>query len=117
MPEMASLFEEAGHKITHKWWEAEDTPENDRTVNVLAEQAGLDMYGVRNCDALVLFSTGKSEGKAVEQGLALAWEKPIVAIGKRGEFSSNVFHYLGNYRWVETFDGALDQLYEISKER
>lgn len=111
MPELAAKLEAAGHTLTWKWWETEDTSEGERTVEALAYQALKDFRGVVECQTLVLWNSKKSEGKAVEQGVALAKNKEIIAIGKRGDgTSSNVFHYLPNYTWVGSIEEAIECL-------
>lgn len=107
MPGISASIESAGHQITHKWWEVESTPESDLTLPILRRQATCDVLGVQNADILLVINTSKSEGKALEQGIAVASNKPIIIVGKRGEFSKNVFHYLDNYRWVDSLDAAL----------
>jgi len=71
-----------------------------------------DFRGAASAEALILLSSAKSEGKATEQGIALAKGIPIIAVGKRGEFS-NIFHYLHNYRWVASVEEAIDELGRI----
>lgn len=110
MADISGRVEGAGHEITHKWWEVENTPESERTVQILREQAVKDVLGVKNADLVLVLNTAKSEGKSLEQGVAIGDNKPIVIVGKRGEFSMNVFHYLDNYRWVETVGEALEVL-------
>jgi nucleoside 2-deoxyribosyltransferase len=109
MPERANQFLEVGHTITWQWWKTpdikEDNQENHRELTI---QANNDFNGVKDADILVLFNTAKSEGKAVEQGIALALGKPIIAIGKLGDgVAKNVFHYMRNYVWVESVHDAL----------
>jgi Nucleoside 2-deoxyribosyltransferase len=94
----ASRCADRGIFITHPWWDYEG--EFDEHAK-MAEFARLDLEGVRRADVVILLNTAKSEGKAVEQGLALAWGKPIVAVGKLGEESLNIFHHLPAYTWVD----------------
>lgn len=111
MPDIATRIESAGYKITHKWWETEDTPEGfPGTAATLRQQAINDVNGVKNADLVLVMNTAKSEGKSLEQGVAICENKPIVIVGKRGEFSKNVFHYLDNYQWVDTVDDAVKVL-------
>ena len=110
MPDIATKFEQAGHQITHKWWLVEDTPESERNFDLLQAQAGLDFCGVEAANFLILINSAKSEGKAVEQGIALGLGKSIIAIGKLGAHSKNVFHYMSNYTWVDTITDALKVL-------
>jgi hypothetical protein len=67
----------------------------------------LDKRGVKMADVLLLINSAKSEGKAVEQGLAIAYGIPIIAVGVRGVLSKNVFHYLDDYTWTQSVDDAL----------
>ena len=108
MPFIAGKFEQIGCEITRKWWEAEDTPEHERSIETLREQAEQDVLGVTDANLVVVINSAKSEGKALEQGVAVAQRKPIIIVGKRGEFSQNVFHYLKLYKWVESLDQALE---------
>jgi nucleoside 2-deoxyribosyltransferase len=110
MEALAWKFEDAGHTITWRWWRTDDIAEGWENTQSLAVQAFNDFHGVKDCDTLVLFNTSKSEGKAVEQGIAIALEKPILAIGKLGEMSKNVFHYLPNYKWVPFIEDAIKAL-------
>lgn len=98
---IARTFEAKGFSITHRWWEVDpDTAE-------LSAQALKDYFGVVKADILVLLNTSKSEGKAVEQGIAIAEEKPIVAIGTLNSESKNIFHHLPNYTWVGSVEEAI----------
>lgn len=113
MPAIAQKVRDAGMNITHSWWLVEDTPEGERNLETLQGQAYADYSGVKNCDIMLLINSKKSEGKAVEQGIALADAKPIVAVGKRGEHSSNVFHYLPGFHWIEDIDEAIEKAKEL----
>lgn len=64
-------------------------------------QAREDIADVRRADVLVVLNLQKSEGKAVETGIAIAAGIPIVSVGDR----SNIFQSLG-YE-VDTVDDAL----------
>lgn len=108
---IAQVFEANGHSITHKWWEVEDLPEWRKSSDELERQAKEDLKGVLTSQRVILLNTKKSEGKAVEQGIAIAAGIPIIAIGKLGEMSANVFHYLkDSYTWVDDLTGALQCL-------
>jgi nucleoside 2-deoxyribosyltransferase len=109
---IALQVEAEGHKITHKWWEVENGEELEanREPAELRRQGQLDLAGVMNADTVLLINSMKSEGKAVEQGIALGQDIPIIAVGKRGEHSNNVFHYLPNYRWVDDVEHAIEEL-------
>lgn len=107
MPRIAAAFEAAGQEITHKWWEVENLPEAERSPELLRNQADSDVQGVVDAKVLVLLNTSKSEGKATEQGIAIGLDKPIVAVGKLGALSQNVFHYLPRYHWVDDIPSAI----------
>ena len=110
MPDIAEKVEQAGHTITHKWWLSEDAPEAERGSKELRRQAERDVKGVKSADVVLLINSAKSEGKSLEQGIAVADRKPIIAEGKLGEFSKNVFHYLSLYTWVATVEESIDEL-------
>lgn len=107
MEPIAKQLEDHGFELTHKWWTVEDLTESQRTSALLAEQATADFVGVHNADFILVINSSKSEGKAVEQGIALAKGIPIYIVGERGAMSANVFHYLENYRWHSTVESAV----------
>lgn len=110
MPAISSKLEENGHSITWKWWQTENIPEGERNSQALRLQAEHDREGVTSAQVMVVINSAKSEGKATEQGIAIAHRLPIIAVGKLGEHSINVFHYLSSYKWVDTVDDAIDLL-------
>lgn len=83
---------EGGFEVTSRWLDIHtDVQENDpKKADYLAEQAIHDVTDVNNADILILLNISKSEGKAVETGLALAWNKPVILVGER----TNIFHWL-----------------------
>jgi nucleoside 2-deoxyribosyltransferase len=103
------------YEITQHWWDFEGT-EQEKGAGFLKMCAELDYRGVRTADAMFLLNSAKSEGKAVEQGIAIALGIPIIAVGIRGEFSQNVFHYLPNYHWVPTVEAGFEKLKEVVGE-
>lgn len=107
MGAISTQFEQAGHRITHKWWECEDVPEDQKNDALHRWHATLDRDGVLRADRLILINTSKSEGKAVEQGIAMTANIPIIAVGKLGGISKNVFHYLPDYTWVDYVEEAV----------
>jgi len=106
MPVIGQRLEANGHSITHTWC---DTPAGLSR----REQAVLDFHGVKEADIVVVMNTALTEGKSFEQGVAVSFNKPIIAVGTIGEFCDNVFHYLDHYRWVKTLDEAIDVLNTI----
>lgn len=91
---VAAGLEAAGHEITKRWWEHREVPhyltDDDSNDAELRQQAVEDVQGVLDADVFVLLNYEKSEGKAVETGIALAAGVPIIVVGQR----SNLFHYL-----------------------
>lgn len=109
--DVALTFELAGHEVTERWWLHPDVPGYPLDVTPeeheeLAEQAVRDFIGVVRAHVVVLLNTGKSEGKAVETGVAMAGNKPVVLVGDR----SNIFHFLPNVFQVADVDAALELL-------
>lgn len=115
MPAIAEKFKAAGHEITWEWWETPDIPEGANKDAELRAQALNDKRGVETAQLLVLINSAKSEGKATEQGLAIAARKLIIAVGKLGDGTAkNVFHYLPNYHWVDTVDEAVNKIEQVN---
>ena len=109
MPAIADRIVKAGHEITHAWWEVEEAPNDPTRAAYLREHAIADLNGVRNADLVVVLNTVKSEGKATEQGIAIAYNKAIIGVGDK-TVAVNVFHYLPNYIWVEDLDELMKVL-------
>ena len=107
MPSIAKLFEDAGFRITHKWWLFEGTKEEGKNPNpdFGFECALADYNGVADAEVLVLLNSSYSEGKAVEMGLGLAWRKPICVIGRN---VTNVFLNLKSIYVVDFPHEALE---------
>lgn len=109
LPAIARVFEGAGHTITERWWEHEDVPNyphhtTEAEDKELGNQATRDLLGVFMADAVVLINSAKSEGKAVETGLAIAAGMPVIVVGPR----SNIFHWMLPPEFcVDTIDEAL----------
>ncbi len=110
MPRAAAQLELAGHSVTHRWWEFEDDPvdgyPSNKDSDALTNHAINDFIGVVTADVVVLVNSAMSEGKAVETGIAIAGNKPIVLVGVR----SNLFHYLPNVHIVDSVDAAVELL-------
>lgn len=114
--EAAKIIDAAGHIVTEAWWDHVDVGQkfdgSDETAitDELARQAALDIIGVMNADVVVVLNLAKSEGKAVEQGIALTLGVPIIGVGQMG---SNVFQYLPQYTWVDDVVAALGVIDEL----
>lgn len=110
-PMLSSFLEEAGYTITHKWWIFEGEEENT-AWEFKKLCATLDVRGVRTADAVVLLNSQKSEGKATEQGLALAYGIPVIVIGNKAQ-RSNIFQTMDSFHWVP---GETDGEYFVVNE-
>ena len=108
--EAARKLTAAGHRITEPWWDHRDVNGIDDEADELVDQAWRDLEGVDNADRFILLNLGKSEGKAVELGWALCRRIMVIAVGKRGEHSNNVFHYLPQIKWVSTIEELIEWL-------
>lgn len=104
--------ENAGHTITHKWWHYDGEGEHLESEDFLRQCAENDVRGVRTADVVVVLNTAKSEGKASEQGLAIAYGIPVVVITPGEKPTSNIFHHLSNYTHVKTTQEALEAIGE-----
>lgn len=109
-------FEQAGHKITEKWWDHVDVGQDQMASQAaeMARQAKSDRAGVFAADHFIFLNLGYSEGKCVELGMALSEGVPIIAVGER---SMNVFHYLPEVKWVGTVEEALERIQPEGKKR
>jgi nucleoside 2-deoxyribosyltransferase len=100
--EVATILECNGYHITHKWWIFEGA-EEDTSWEFKQICARQDMEGVRTADVVVLLNTQKSEGKATEQGMAIAYGIPIIVLGDKN-LRCNIFQTMPCFHWV---DGTL----------
>lgn len=102
------LLEAAGHTITSRWFTHEGDPNDSAGVTApnarIIEQAIEDIKDVRRAEMLIVLNLAKSEGKAVETGIALANDIPIISVGPR----SNIFQTLGTE--VDTLEEAINAL-------
>jgi len=97
------LLTAAGHVVTSRWIDYHgDTTDPEE----LAIEAVNDMEDLDAADVLLLLNLEKSEGKAVETGIALVEGLWILGVGQ----PSNVFHYLPEIQWVESMTEAISAL-------
>lgn len=112
--EAAKRFEEAGHVITSRWFthegDANDPTGASKPDEEIIQQAIEDIEDVLRAECIVVLNLQKSEGKAVETGLAIAFGKGIISVGPR----TNIFQLLGEI--VPDVDAALALLSEAEKE-
>ena len=100
---VAKLFQERGFSLTSTWHDShEDLQEEE-----FQARADKDCRQLLAADVFVVLNWCKSEGKATELGLALAWDKPCIVLGPRGP---NIFHYLPEVFHAPTFERAVDEL-------
>lgn len=112
MPELAERIEEAGHTITHRWWHCDAEGNGSENKEFLEQCAKDDVEGVRTCDIVVCINNAPSEGKVVEQGLAIAYEKPIILVTPSKKPANNIFHSLHHYYHVKTLNEAIKAIKE-----
>lgn len=104
----------AGHELTCHWFthetDGDPTDSTGITCNPISiiQQAVEDINDVRRADVLIVLNLQKSEGKAVETGVALANKIPVISVGPR----SNIFQALGFE--VESQDDALALLTKLT---
>jgi nucleoside 2-deoxyribosyltransferase len=78
-------LEKAGFIITEDWTSQGDDEDSKKYCDA-------DVAGVKNCNVLILVnSSRKSPGKYWECGMAHAWGKPIISVGKE---VPTIFKYL-----------------------
>lgn len=94
----------AGFNITSRWL---DAPDLDQTnADSMVQEAKHDLEDILDADIMIVDNLEVSEGKSVEQGIALILDIPIIVIGKR----SNVFQYMPQVTNVATVDEALKEM-------
>jgi NTP pyrophosphatase (non-canonical NTP hydrolase)/nucleoside 2-deoxyribosyltransferase len=115
--EVKKQLEAAGIEVTSRWLERVDKPDDasydyskdaDYMNNHARLESEKDIEDVRRADAVVVVNLAKSEGKAVETGMAIAWGIPVIVIGEK----TNTFHSLSSpaMKVVATVEEALEVL-------
>lgn len=107
--EARETLREAGFVVDCRWIDLHtdvDTKHPDLD-KFKAEQALNDVEDLINSDILILLNISKSEGKAVETGMALASGRPVILVGER----TNIFHWLPITK-VSNIQEAIDQIRE-----
>lgn len=90
---VAEFFESAGMEITSSWLShapGGDSAGTGVPVRELQEQAHRDISDILRSDYMIVLNYEKSEGKAVETGIALQAGITVVSVGPR----SNIFQTL-----------------------
>lgn len=109
---LGNIVASKGHTITHAWWAYEGKGEALETEEFLRECAIKDVNGVSTADVVVVLNTAKSEGKATEQGIAIALRIPVVVLTPGTKPTSNIFHHLPSFKHVKTVEEALEAINE-----
>ena len=109
----AERLEARGHTITHKWWVDEEKETNYKLDKVYFRQCAIDDFvAIHTAERVVVLNTQKrgeeTSGKAVETGIALALQIPVIVVGEW----TNVFHYFPGVRLVESEEEALEAIRE-----
>lgn len=103
-------FRAAGIKVSSSWVDWKGSASDERDPKILAREAGRDWDEVVEADFLILLNWERSEGKAIETGIALSEGIPIIGVGK----PTAVFHYLSKHiRWVSTVDQAIAEVKRV----
>jgi nucleoside 2-deoxyribosyltransferase len=82
----------AGFKVNSRWLGMPEQPPDyaeGKPSEGLSTRAKQDVEDVLAADVTLVLNLEKSEGKAVETGLAIAWGKLVIVVGKR----TNIFHW------------------------
>lgn len=117
---LADHLEANGFKVVRRWW-MHDADEHE----ILQQLADGDYAGVVNCDAFVVCNWPKSEGKAVETGIALHRHRSSTS-GFPGLFilddndksegnPTNIFQNLDDFEWTFSTEELIDALRDFAK--
>lgn len=104
--EARNVFQQSGIAVGSRWIDFDAEGQDEHNASTQQREALNDWEDIHAADALVLLNLEKSEGKAVETGMALVRGIPVIVIGQR----SNVFHYLPQVTIVETIGDAIAKL-------
>lgn len=107
--EARTRLDAAGFLVSAPWI---DQHEDTTDPAELRRQANSDIRHVRSAEAFVILNLDKSEGKATELGMALAFGIPIVLVGPR---TINIFYHTDAVHQVETLEEAIDALHTIER--
>ena len=108
--QVAQQYRDKGHTIVSRWHDDWGTKSDAGiTESEKRDEAEKDVADVMVCQCLVVLNWEKSEGKAVEQGIAIARHTPIIVVGA----ASNVFHSLATVKCVNSFAESLGALAEL----
>ena len=108
--EVMTFLELAGHTITYDWTQAFKDPVKD-----YLKYARADIAGVYSADVVVLLFENPHpyRGTHTELGLAIAFRKPVIILGK--EADKNIFSRLENVSICYQLKDVLTLLDELEK--
>lgn len=88
------VLETEGFEVTSRWFFHEGDPTDSTGIKcddgAIIAQALEDIEDVLSADVVLILQLEKSEGKAVETGIAIANDIPFIVVGDR----SNIFQTL-----------------------
>ena len=93
----------AGFTVDCRWIDFDATQHDENAEVVMSREALNDVEDILESDALMVLNLEKSEGKAVEQGIAFSRGIPVVVVGP----FSNVFQRLQGFARVDTLEEGL----------
>jgi hypothetical protein len=104
--EVKQQLQEAGLTVTSRWMDFKETPGVAYEYNddVMRAEALNDIEDVAKSTAMLYLNLEKSEGKATELGMALAYSMPIYVIGGK---QNNVFLHLPEINHINSVEEFL----------
>lgn len=99
-------LQDAGIEVVSGWTEREDSPQ-ETAPEEMVRQAGYDYAEVQKANTLVILNLAKSEGKASEMGMALAYGHRVIVVGPR---TGNIFYHLPQVEQVDSVQEAIFKL-------
>lgn len=110
----AATVERMGYAVTSRWFHHDGNPGDSSGSTApkerIIKQAHEDIEDIHNSHGLIVLNLERSEGKAVETGIALEIGIPIASVGPRG----NIF--LALCEECETIEEAVEYLENYWKE-
>lgn len=108
---LAKQLESRGHTVTARWLEGDHRLPREADENRASRWSKLatdDFEDVEGCDVLIFLSEPKDGsstrgGRHVEVGLALAWGRRVIIVGRR----ENIFHWLPQVEVVSEIEEVL----------
>jgi hypothetical protein len=108
----------AGFDVISRWheagglWDESDSTSAGSNPDVSQREAEMDFFDVFRSDAMLVLNIEKSEGKAVEQGLAHALDMPIFVVGTE---RFNVFQWRANVKLFDSLHAAMYAMNALPK--